>query len=241
MSALSSRLSLHSAEELLTHKATLPRTYTSSPSPEELHAYQDEEEEFTAEESPTHEAVALTDEEFFSDEAEELEILRCRHLREHYTNYPIGFVYQPPPFQLRRPHLLEHSTFRGVHLPPSSTSAPGHLRSWRFEEYIVVHHYLSMVISALLRRLHLPEHQSTFAPTASRSTLSWFFLCLNSHICAASIYWSTCVLQGVHFSVATTTSTLVFSWRPFSHALRGVYCRHPLHAHPCTSTPPSST
>ena len=52
----------------------------------------------TAEESLTHVAVALTDEEFFSDEAEELEILRCRHLREHYTNYPIGFSYQFPSF-----------------------------------------------------------------------------------------------------------------------------------------------
>ena len=107
-------------------------------------------------------------------------------------------------------------------MPPSSTSAPGHLRSWRFEEYIVVHHYLSMVISALLRRLHLPEHQSTFAPTASRSTLSWFFLCLNSHNGAASIYWSTCVLQRVHFSVATTTSTLVFSQYFFPCASRSI-------------------
>ena len=53
LSALSSRLSLHSAEELLTHKATLPRTYASSPSPEELHTNQDEE--LAAEELLTNE------------------------------------------------------------------------------------------------------------------------------------------------------------------------------------------
>ena len=38
--------------------------------------------------------MALTAEEFFSGEAEELEILRCRHLREHYANYPIGLCFE---------------------------------------------------------------------------------------------------------------------------------------------------
>ena len=88
----------------------------------------------TAEESLTHVAVALTDEEFFSDEAEELEILRCRHLREHYTNYPIGFVYQSPlfnyvgltywsipPFEeyICRLHLLVHQV---TYVPGASRS-----------------------------------------------------------------------------------------------------------------------
>ena len=42
----------------------------------------------------THEAEDLTAEEFLSDEAEELGILRCLHLLEHYANYAIGFSSQ---------------------------------------------------------------------------------------------------------------------------------------------------
>ena len=71
----------------------------------------------------------------------------------------------------------------------------------RFEDYIFVgYHYivpvlfeeyifgiLSMLISALLRRLHLPEHHAVYVP----------------YIYAASSYWSTCALQGVYWSTAS--------------------------------------
>ena len=93
--------------------------------------------------------MALTDEEFFFDEAEELEILRCRHLREHHANYPIGFLSQfllfiyvgltywsIPPCVLRGVHrwlpLHRLCAFRGVHFRHLSTGVPV-----CFKEYIV--------------------------------------------------------------------------------------------------------
>ena len=57
---------------------------------------------------------------------------------------------------------------------------------------------------------------------------------------------SVCAFRGLHFRHLSTGVPVCFKEyitveELFSHALRGVYCRHPLHAHPCTSTPLSST
>ena len=50
------------------------------------------------------------------------------------------------------------------------------------------------------------------------------------YIYVGPIYWSTIPCASRSTSLATTTC-----------ALRGVYCRHPLHAYLCTSTPLTST
>ena len=103
----------------------------------------------TAEESLTHVAVALIAEEFFTDEAEELEI---GFLSKFLLFIYVGFTYWSIP-----PCVLQ-----GVH-------------RW------------------------LPLHR----PCALRGVLSSFAtttssLCLSRSTFSASIYWSTCVLQGVH-------------------------------------------
>ena len=78
-------------------------------------------------------------------------------------------------------------------MPPLSTSAPGHLRYWRVEEYIVGLHYLPIVF-AILRRLQLPEYQSIYAYRFEEYIVLVLFRPKLSHL-GASIYWSTCVLQ----------------------------------------------
>ena len=86
-----------------------------SPSPEELHAYQDEElaaEELLTDELRRYPTFApayktqyiyvgpmrfeeyIVGHHYLSDEAEELGILCCRHLLEHYENFATGFSSQ---------------------------------------------------------------------------------------------------------------------------------------------------
>ena len=73
----------------------------------------------------------------------------------------------------------------------------------RFEEYIVAIPFT--LLSPYLRRLHLLKHQVTYVhlpwryrPWRFEDYIFRILHCLIVYIYAASIYWSTCPLQGVH-------------------------------------------